>query len=175
MEPATSGSTSFWKTVPGILTAVGGFLTAVAALIGALAAAGVIGPNASPSPVSPSSPPATGSTAAPSSPTDSPEPPEPEPELASIDLVYTGDQYGCTLHLTVQVDGQTVLPSGNRFTIRNLPKGVQDYSIRGTISCLTVGSCTATGSGAIEVVVGHTYYVSWLNTTAGGCDVALNQ
>jgi len=37
------GSRSFWVTAPGLITAVGGLLTAIAVLIGALSAAGVIG------------------------------------------------------------------------------------------------------------------------------------
>ena len=37
------GSRSFWVTAPGLITAIGGLLTAIAVLIGALSAAGVIG------------------------------------------------------------------------------------------------------------------------------------
>ena len=37
------GSQSFWVTAPGLITAIGGLLTAIAVLIGALSAAGVIG------------------------------------------------------------------------------------------------------------------------------------
>src|SRR5215207_974590 len=36
-------SRSFWVTAPGLITAIGGLLTAIAVLIGALSAAGVIG------------------------------------------------------------------------------------------------------------------------------------
>ena len=43
-------SRSFWVTAPGLITAIGGLLTAIAVLIGALSAAGVIGgEDASPS------------------------------------------------------------------------------------------------------------------------------
>jgi hypothetical protein len=172
MEPATSGSTSFWKTAPGIITAVAGFLTAVAALVGSLAAVGVIGPTSSP----PTTTTSTGTSS--STPTSTPVPPTtvplPEPELASVDLVYTGDQYGCALHLTFEIDEQTVIPTGNRFSVRNLSPGARDYSVRGTISCPQAGVCTASGAGVIDVADGREYYVSWLVTTAGGCDVALN-
>lgn len=52
------GSRSFWVTAPGLITAIGGLLTAVAVLIGALSAAGVIGgEDASSSPTIASSPP----------------------------------------------------------------------------------------------------------------------
>ena len=39
------GPRSFWVTAPGLITAIGGLLTAVAVLIGSLSAAGVIGGN----------------------------------------------------------------------------------------------------------------------------------
>jgi hypothetical protein len=171
MEPA-SGSTSFWKTAPGIITAVAGFLTAVAALVGALAAAGVIGPSSSPQTSTASAEPPTTS---PTTTFDTPAPaPPPEPERAAVDLVYTGDQYGCALHLTIQIGEQTVIPTGSRFTVRNLLLGPQDYSVRGTISCPAAGVCSADGAGVIDVADGSEYYVSWLLTTTGGCDVALN-
>src|SRR5262245_25468221 len=44
----SEGSRSFWVTAPGLITAVGGLLTAIAVLIGALSAAGVIGGAAEP-------------------------------------------------------------------------------------------------------------------------------
>jgi hypothetical protein len=42
-EPGKSERTSFWKTLPGVLTAVAGLITAIAGLIAALNLAGVIG------------------------------------------------------------------------------------------------------------------------------------
>jgi hypothetical protein len=42
-EKAAGG---FWTTIPGVLTGKAGLITAIAALVGALVAAGVIGPAA---------------------------------------------------------------------------------------------------------------------------------
>jgi hypothetical protein len=102
-------------------------------------------------------------------------PPTTAVTLASIDLVYTGDQYGCVLNLVVEVGAQTVQPSGSRFTVRNVQPGVQQYEVRGSISCATIGNCAANGSGVVDVTDGDQYYVTWLNTTVGGCDVTLNE
>jgi hypothetical protein len=96
-------------------------------------------------------------------------------DRTSIDLVYTGDNLGCLLQLIVQIGRQTVQPTGNRFTVRNVQTGVQQYAIRGSISCVSAGVCTATGSGRIDVVDGHNYFVRWLNTAVGACDVTLNE
>src|SRR5215207_8285776 len=49
---ADDGSRSFWVTAPGLITAIGGLLTAIAVLVGALSAAGVIGGEDASSPTS---------------------------------------------------------------------------------------------------------------------------
>ncbi len=51
-KPAGEEKKSFWSTLPGLLTAVGGMIAGVAALINALSAMGVIG-RAKPTPVPP--------------------------------------------------------------------------------------------------------------------------
>ena len=52
-EPNPSGAKSFWSTLPGVLTAVGGIIAGTAALLTALVSAGVVGgkPPATPVPV----------------------------------------------------------------------------------------------------------------------------
>jgi hypothetical protein len=52
-EPNPSGVKSFWSTLPGVLTAVGGIIAGTAALLTALVSAGVLGgrPTATPVPV----------------------------------------------------------------------------------------------------------------------------
>jgi hypothetical protein len=55
---------SFWVTAPGVITAVGGLLTAIAVLIGALNAAGVIGGTTD-------SPSSSGTSVTPTNPSDS--------------------------------------------------------------------------------------------------------
>ena len=52
-ESNPSGAKSFWSTLPGVLTAVGGIIAGTAALLTALVSAGVLGdkPTATPVPV----------------------------------------------------------------------------------------------------------------------------
>jgi hypothetical protein len=50
--------------------------------------------------------------------------------------------------------------------------GGQQYVFRGSISWPS-GTYQATGSGVIDVVDRHTYFVRWLNTATGICDVTL--
>lgn len=158
----TSNSTT------GIVTTAAGLIAAVGALIGGLAAAGVFSHNASPPPP----PVSSGST---SSRTNSNSTSSSTPNLASIDLVYSGDTLGCVLQLTVQIDGQSALPTESRFTIHNVQTGAQQYTVRGRISCAAAGTgtCTATGSGVLDIENGRTYFVTWANTSPGACDVVL--
>lgn len=51
--------------------------------------------------------------------------------------------------------------------------GTQQYAIRGSINCQTVGTCTAHGSGNIDVAEGRSYAITWANTALGSCDVTL--
>ncbi|MBV9163121.1 MAG: hypothetical protein JO309_06450 [Pseudonocardiales bacterium] len=94
---------------------------------------------------------------------------------ASIDLAYPGDRFGCWLQLIVQIDDQTAQPNSNRFMMRNVLVGPQEYAITGSISCAVAGVCAATGSGIIDVVNNQSYLVSWLNTAVGRCQVTLQQ
>jgi hypothetical protein len=59
-ESDPSGARSFWSTLPGMLTAVGGIIAAIAALLSALVAAGLVGGKPTPPP-----PPAATATVAP--------------------------------------------------------------------------------------------------------------
>jgi hypothetical protein len=59
-ESNPSGAKSFWSTLPGVLTAVGGIIAGTAALLTALVSAGVLGPKPTPPP-----PPAATATALP--------------------------------------------------------------------------------------------------------------
>jgi len=173
--PPPQDRPSFWKTTGGVLTAAGTFIAAVAGLITALAATGVFHPSAGSPPSSSSSaissPPISSSAQSPSPVVDtSPA----APARASIVLVYSGDSLACSLQLDFLLSGQSIQPTGNRYTVRNVDTGPQQYSVAGTISCPTAGFCTADGSGTIDVVDGHSYQVRWLNTAVGSCDVTLN-
>lgn len=167
LKPSPPERTSFWKSTAGMLTALGTFIAAIGTLVGALAAAGVLRQNNPP-------PPGSSSIASSSSISSSiSSSPEPTAEHASIDLLYRGDRYGCALYLIVQVGSQSAEPSGSRFTMQNVETGVQKYAIRGSITCPTVGQCSARGSGSIDVAEGHSYAIVWLNTGVGNCDVTL--
>jgi hypothetical protein len=161
----TTPKRSFWSTMPGLLTAAGGFVTAAAGLIAALASLGLSG-----KPDEPSRPPVTAVA--------TPAPPPvkevvDEPPQDTIDLVYRGDNLGCMIYVVVDVGGQTAQPTGSRFTMTNVPDGVQHYTLRGTINCTQAGVCEASGSGSVNVVDGGEYYVTWLNTSVGRCGVTL--
>jgi hypothetical protein len=69
-EPKPSGARSFWSTLPGVLTAVGGLIAAIAALLTALATTGVLGGKVTPTAV-----PVAAVTAAPSAATVTPQAP----------------------------------------------------------------------------------------------------
>jgi hypothetical protein len=173
--PPQEERSSFWRTVPGVLTATGTFIAAIGTLIGALAAAGVFQTAGDSTPSSSASStttsPAASSSQTPSPVVDSSSAP---PGRASIVLVYNGDTQGCSLQLDFLIGGQSVQPTGNRYTVPNVETGPQQYSVAGTISCPTLGFCTADGSGVINVVPAHSYAVSWLNSAVGSCDVTLN-
>ena len=94
---------------------------------------------------------------------------------ASIDLVYDDQGLGCNLQLVVKVGSQSVQPTGSRYAMRHVETGLQSYTVRGGIACPTLGVCTASGSGRIDVAEGRSYVVSWLNTGIGSCEVSLNE
>jgi hypothetical protein len=94
-------------------------------------------------------------------------------QTTAITIAYLGDLYGCGLQLNLNIGGVAFTPTSNSFTVYNIPVGVQSYSINGSITCLLAGSCTAGGSGQINVVPGGTYYVNWSNTAYAQCSVLL--
>ncbi len=111
-----------------------------------------------------------------SQPTYSPSQPEvsTRPSGATINLVYAGDSYGCTLDININVAGQSIRPTGNSVLLHNVPTGDQDYSVTGRISCGTFGFCDASGSDEIYVEDNATYYVMWQNQAFTGlCDIGL--
>ena len=59
-DPDPAGAKSFWTTLPGVLTAVGGIIAGTAALLTALVSAGVVGGKPTPPPL-----PAVAATATP--------------------------------------------------------------------------------------------------------------
>lgn len=104
-----------------------------------------------------------------------PAPPPRKPagkKTTSVQLVYTGDQYGCSLPITVTIGGRTFQPQGNAMSLPNVPLGEQNYTIQGNIMCPGVGNCTAYGEGSIDVYPNATFYVGW-NANYTQCNVWL--
>jgi hypothetical protein len=95
------------------------------------------------------------------------------PQITNITVAYQGDLYGCGLQLAMNIGGVQFVPMSNSFLVTNVPVGIQQYSISGTIACPAVGSCTAGGSGQINVVPGGTYLVMWSNSAYAQCTVQL--
>lgn len=95
------------------------------------------------------------------------------PQVATITIVYTGDLYNCSLQLGMNIGGISFVPLSNSFVVYNVPVGLQQYNISGTIGCPMIGTCTAGGVGQINVVPGGTYMVQWGNTAYAQCAVQL--
>lgn len=95
------------------------------------------------------------------------------PQRATIQLVYTGDPYGCNLPITIAVADRSIQPTSNLAVLHDVPVGLQNYQINGQIVCPGIGMCTANGSGRIDIIAGKTYYVAWQNTSPQYCEVVL--
>src|SRR5690606_30384897 len=94
--------------------------------------------------------------------------------LANINIIYTGDNYGCTLDLKIDIGGKTFTPSGNEYLVEGLKQGNQPYSITGNIACPNLGTCGVNRSGYINIIPNQNYYVVWNTTEAGGCEIILS-
>lgn len=99
---------------------------------------------------------------------------EPEEVLASIYVIYTGDDYGCALDLKINIGGKIFTPTGNEYLISGLKQGTQPYSITGNIGCPNQGTCAANGSGNLDIIPNGNYYVSWNTTEVGNCAIKLS-
>ncbi|MFN0174235.1 MAG: M48 family metalloprotease [Saprospiraceae bacterium] len=95
------------------------------------------------------------------------------PQTTSITVAYQGDMYGCGLQLGMNIGGVQFVPMGNSFVVYNVPVGIQQFNISGTIACAAIGNCTAGGIGQINVVPGGIYWVRWSNTAYAQCTVQL--
>ncbi len=195
LQNSKSGSGKILKTVG----AISALLTAVAGLIGALTAVGVFDgdrdersattvvtePQRStevsqttshstvPAPDTAAGPDtAPPATAAPGQTTPSTQQTEVDPRTA-VTLAYAGDAAGCGLDISVDIADRSFRPVGLSFVATDVPVGVQDYQIRGTIGCPFVGQCEASGFGTIDVVAGRVFFVVWENVDFGLCDIAL--
>jgi serine/threonine-protein kinase len=95
------------------------------------------------------------------------------PKFANITVAYTGDSYGCTLLLKINIGGRSFQPTGSSYAVSGVPVGVQNYGVTGTIGCRTAGVCTVSGYGTLNILEGSTFNVGWANTSYGRCSVQL--
>lgn len=96
-----------------------------------------------------------------------------QPNTATINLVYTGDTFGCVLNLKFTIGGQEIIPTNNNFPVSGIPVGTQFYTIEGQITCQTGINCAGYGEGSIHVLQGGNYYLAWSTTAAGQCALEL--
>ncbi len=92
---------------------------------------------------------------------------------ASIQIIYTGDNYGCNLPISINIGGKIFNPTSNPFNISGIPLGEQTYAIRGQINCQTIGSCNAAGQGYINITENATVYIGWKSVNYGQCQIWL--
>jgi hypothetical protein len=94
---------------------------------------------------------------------------------SDITIRYTGDAGGCSLNIAISLEenAREIVPTGNFFPVRNLTPGSDYYEITGIISCPLLGSCTAGGSGDVDIRDGAIYDIVWQNTGFAYCNIAL--
>ena len=95
------------------------------------------------------------------------------PQFTNITIAYTGDLYGCNLTLAMSIGGVEFIPLSNSYLVQNIPVGLQQFIVFGSIECGLNGSCTASGLGQINVVPGGTYLVQWNIASYSECTVVL--
>lgn len=91
----------------------------------------------------------------------------------SVNIIYRGDSYNCLLPITIRIGDMEFVPTGNSMIFDDVPVGNTTYEITGTINC-SIGTCTAYGSGEINIQSGASYYVMWQNTEYGQCTIGLS-
>jgi hypothetical protein len=92
----------------------------------------------------------------------------------SVYIVYAGDQYGCSLPVTITIGDKTFTPTGQTFLASDIPLGQQRYQISGNINCPMIGGCSAYGEGTIYVRDNSTFNVVWQNVAFAQCRIWLN-
>jgi hypothetical protein len=93
--------------------------------------------------------------------------------LATVMVVYSGDNLACSLDLNVQLGDRKFHPTANQVRLTGMPLGAQRYEIAGRIGCPYRGVCTASGSGSLNVRDGSVFHVVWRNTSYGKCSIGL--
>lgn len=101
--------------------------------------------------------------------------PKPPPPATStnINVIYQGDQFGCTLPISITIGDKTFQPTSNAYTAYDIPLGTQQYRIQGNINCTSIGGCAAYGEGLINVRENSTFAIRWQNTAYAQCSIGL--
>ncbi|MEO8189094.1 MAG: hypothetical protein ABI682_02035 [Acidobacteriota bacterium] len=171
---------SWWQTAPGLLTAVGGTITALAGLVATLHNAGCFlrGGTDPVKPVAPIAAAVVSPAAAmnvPNAPASAIAPAPEEGASPSIFLRYTGDPYGCVLSLQVRLGKKMTLPTSNLFEVHGVKPGVTSYVVGGSIGCTNLGTCIASGQGRITIRDGAIYDVIWRPLGGTRCGVEIRE
>lgn len=83
-------------------------------------------------------------------------------KTTSIQVLYRGDYFYCTLSVGIVVGGkQAEFVRQNQFVVGDVELGSQPYSIDGQVSCPQAGSCQLTGQGNIDIIETGNYYLVW--------------
>jgi hypothetical protein len=96
-----------------------------------------------------------------------PDPVPVAPATATIVLKYNVDRHLCTPNLNMTVAGKTFHLATNPYAANDVPKGPQQYSIDGLVSCPGRKPSSATGSGVLDVREGVVYDMNWQSRPGG--------
>jgi hypothetical protein len=89
------------------------------------------------------------------------------PPTATIVLKYNVDRHLCTPNLNMTVAGKTFHLATNPYAANDVPKGQQQYSIDGLVSCPGRKPSNASGSGVIDVHEGVVFDMNWQSKPGG--------
>lgn len=164
----TPTQAGFWASMPNATKAVAGLLTAGAAFIGALTAAGLVGGDDPPDTtttsvaVTQATESTTIETQAPTVATVATAATVATPERTTVNLVYSGNNLpNCSLFVEIRIGDQVVVPSGLQFSVSNIQTGDVEYAVGGDISCLDGSGCQALGSGVITIRENQNLFIEW--------------
>jgi hypothetical protein len=101
-----------------------------------------------------------------------PKPPPP-PTRTTVTIVYQGDQYGCSLPITITIGDRTFQPTSNAHMAYDIPLGNQQYRMQGNITCTAIGGCSAYGDGFLNIRENTTFAIRWQNTAYAQCSIGL--
>lgn len=89
------------------------------------------------------------------------------PAAATIVLKYNVDRHLCTPNVNMSVAGKTFHLATNPYAAIDVPKGPQQYSIDGLVSCPGRKPSNASGSGVIDVHEGVLFDLNWQSKPGG--------